>query len=321
VAAPDPRDQAGRPPAIFIMGPTASGKTELALALADRLDCGLISVDSALVYRGMDIGTAKPTAATLARYPHRLIDICDPADAYSAARFRTDALQAMAEITASGRVPLLVGGTMLYFRALQLGLSPLPEADAQLRRELAERLEREGSAAMHRWLSRVDPPAAARIHPNDPQRIQRALEVYLIGGRRITELWGSSDSGFGYRAIKLVRSPRDRLVLHRRIAGRFDAMLEQGFEAEVSRLAARADLTPELPSMRCVGYRQMLQYLRGEYSSGEMRERAIIATRQLAKRQYTWLRAERDCCWLWDDEDLLSAALRHIAADGSALAQ
>jgi len=302
------------PPAIFVMGPTASGKTDLALALADRLDCGLISVDSALVYRGMDIGTAKPTAAILARYPHRLIDICDPAEAYSAARFRTDALQAMADITASGRVPLLVGGTMLYFRALQQGLSPLPEADAQLRRDLAERLDREGSAALHRWLARVDPAAAARIHPNDPQRIQRALEVYLVGGRRISELWSGGDSGFCYRAIKLVRSPRDRATLHGRIAARFDTMLAQGLEAEVRGLAARADLTAGLPSMRCVGYRQMLQYLRGEYSSEEMRQRAIIATRQLAKRQYTWLRAEGDCCWLWDDEDPLTGALQRITA-------
>jgi len=302
------------PPAIFVMGPTASGKTDLALALADRLDCGLISVDSALVYRGMDIGTAKPTPAILARYPHRLIDICDPAEAYSAARFRTDALEAMADMTASGRLPLLVGGTMLYFRALQQGLSPLPEADAQLRLDLAERLDREGSAALHRWLAEVDPAAAARIHPNDPQRIQRALEVYLVGGRRITELWGGGDSGFCYRAIKLVRSPRDRATLHGRIAARFETMLAQGLEAEVRGLAARADLSPDLPSMRCVGYRQMLKYLRGDYSFEEMRHRAVVATRQLAKRQYTWLRAESDCCWLWDDEDPVTGALQRIAA-------
>ena len=303
-----------RPPAIFVLGPTASGKTEFALALADRLDCGLISVDSALVYRGMDIGTAKPSPETLARYPHRLIDICDPAETYSAARFRDDALAAMAEITAAGRIPLLVGGTMLYFRALQHGLSVLPEADAEVRRALNKRLASAGAPALHRWLAEVDPGAAAQIHPNDPQRLQRALEVYLVTGRPMSELQQGRGASFGYRAVKLVRSPRQRAELHARIARRFDVMLEQGFEAEVRRLAARSDLTPDLPSMRCVGYRQMLRYFAGEWGFDEMRERAIIATRQLAKRQYTWLRAESGCCWLWDDADPLRHALEQLTA-------
>jgi tRNA dimethylallyltransferase len=309
---------AALPPAIFIMGPTASGKTDLALALAGHLDCTLISVDSALVYRGMDIGTAKPPPAILERWPHRLIDICDPAEAYSAARFRDDALAAMAEATAAGRIPVLVGGTMLYFRALQQGLSALPDADPALRRELTERLARDGPAAMHRWLREVDPAAAASIHPNDPQRVQRALEVFLVSGRPLSEQQTGGAGGFGYRTLKLVRSPRQRAELHERIARRFDAMLEQGFEAEVRALAGRGDLSPELPSMRCVGYRQMLRYLDGGYSFEEMRERAIIATRQLAKRQYTWLRSEAGCCWLWDDEDPPGRALQAIAAAGLA---
>ena len=298
------------------MGPTASGKTELALELVERLDCGLISVDSALVYRGMDIGTAKPSPETLARYPHRLIDICDPAESYSAARFRDDALAAMAEITAAGRIPLLVGGTMLYFRALQQGLSPLPEADAGVRRALDERLAQVGAPGLHQWLAQVDPGAAARIHPNDPQRIQRALEVYLLSGRPMSELQQGRGEAFPYRAVKLVRSPRERSDLHRRIAQRFDDMLEQGFEAEVRALAARGDLSADLPSMRCVGYRQMLQYLHDAYSFADMRERAIIATRQLAKRQYTWLRAESGCRWLWDDDAPLRQALARLADAG-----
>jgi tRNA dimethylallyltransferase len=297
------------PPAILLMGPTASGKTDLALALADRLPCDLISVDSALVYRGMDIGTAKPPPEVLARVPHRLIDVCDPADAYSAARFREDALAAMAEIAARGRIPLLVGGTMLYFRALQQGLSPLPTSDPLLRADLVERASRLGAEAMHRWLTEVDPDAAAQIHPNDPQRVQRALEVFLLAGQPMTELWRARCEPLPYRTLKLVRSPRDRATLHQRIAVRFEAMLEAGFEDEVRGLWQRGDLHLELPSMRSVGYRQMLQYLLGDHSYKDMSERAVIATRQLAKRQYTWLRSEPDCVWIWDDEPVLRQAM------------
>ena len=302
-------DEPDLPPAILLMGPTASGKTDLALALADRLPCDLISVDSALVYRGMDIGTAKPPPEVLARVPHRLIDVCDPADAYSAARFRDDALAAMAEITARGRIPLLVGGTMLYFRALQRGLSPLPKSDPSVRADLMERADRLGAQAMHRWLAEVDPDAAAQIHPNDPQRVQRALEVILLTGQPMTELWRARCEPLPYRTLKLVRSPRERATLHRRIAARFEAMLEAGFKDEVRRLWQRGDLPAELPSMRSVGYRQMLQYLLGDYSYAEMTERAIVATRQLAKRQYTWLRSEPGCTWIWDDEPVLEQAM------------
>lgn len=302
-------DHPDLPPAILLMGPTASGKTDLALALAARLPCDLISVDSALVYRGMDIGTAKPPSEVLARVPHRLIDVCDPADAYSAARFREDALAAMADVTACGRIPLLVGGTMLYFRALQQGLSPLPKSDPLLRADLVERAARLGAEAMHRWLAEVDPDAAAKIHPNDPQRVQRALEVFLLTGQPMTELWRTRCEPLPFRTLKLVRSPRDRATLHQRIAVRFDAMLEAGFEDEVRMLWQRGDLHPELPSMRSVGYRQMLQYLLGDHSYEEMSERAVIATRQLAKRQYTWLRSEPDCAWIWDDEPVLPRAM------------
>ncbi|MGB5832556.1 MAG: tRNA (adenosine(37)-N6)-dimethylallyltransferase MiaA [Thiohalocapsa sp.] len=292
------------------MGPTASGKTDLALLLADALPCDIVSVDSALIYRGMDIGTAKPAQEILGRFPHRLIDICDPADAYSAARFREDALAAMAQISALGRIPLLVGGTMLYFRALQHGLSPLPESDPHLRAALAERARRDGTAAMHRWLAEVDPDAAARIHPNDPQRVNRALEVYLRAGQSMTELWQSTkQSRLPYRTLKLVRSPRHRAELHRRIAERFAAMLESGFEEEVRSLLQRRDLHPKLPSMRCVGYRQMRQFVEGACSFEQMSARAVAATRQLAKRQYTWLRSEPDCAWIWDDEPVAKRAL------------
>lgn len=306
---PAARDQE-LPLAILLMGPTASGKTDLALALADALPCDIVSVDSALVYRGMDIGTAKPSSEVLARVPHRLIDICDPSEAYSAARFRDDALAAMAEITAQGRIPLLVGGTMLYFRALQQGLSPLPESDPQLRGELAARAQRDGAEAMHRWLAELDPEAAARIHPNDPQRVQRAIEVSLIAGRSMTDLWqAQTQPALAYRTLKLVRSPRQRDELHQRIARRFEGMLAAGFEDEVRALWRRGDLTPDLPSMRCVGYRQMLQYLGGDYSFEQMSERTVIATRQLAKRQYTWLRSEPGCVWIWDDQPIIERAL------------
>ncbi|MFW5723051.1 MAG: tRNA (adenosine(37)-N6)-dimethylallyltransferase MiaA [Halochromatium sp.] len=304
-----------RPPALFVTGPTASGKTDLALALAEHLPCELISVDSALVYRGLDIGTAKPSPSVLARVPHRLVDICDPSEAYSAARFREDALAAMAEITAAGRVPLLVGGTMLYWRALVGGLSPLPAAHPEIRAALAERHAREGAAAMHAWLAEVDPASAAKVHPNDPQRVQRALEVFLISGRPMSELWHrDGGSALPYRVLILVRSPGERAILHRRIAARLQGMWAAGFEEEGRRLYARGDLHAELPALRSVGYRQLWAYLSGELSREEMRERALIATRQLAKRQYTWLRAEPEAAWLWDGARVEQEALARVEA-------
>ncbi|MEA3638591.1 MAG: tRNA (adenosine(37)-N6)-dimethylallyltransferase MiaA [Lamprobacter sp.] len=311
----DAAEGSARPPAILITGPTASGKTDLALAMAAQLPCELISVDSALVYRGMDIGTAKPAPSVLERFPHRLIDICDPSEVYSAARFREDALRAMAEITAAGRIPLLVGGTMLYWRALVAGLSPLPMAQPEVRAQLAERHAMEGAAAMHAWLTEVDPQTAARVHPNDPQRVQRALEVYLVSGRPMSELWHrDAGSALPYRLLKLVRSPRERIVLHQRIAARLQAMFAAGFEEEVRALYARGDLNANLPSMRSVGYRQLWAYLNGELSWERMREKALAATRQLAKRQYTWLRAEPDAVWLWDGTEIEQSALQQVEA-------
>ncbi|MBK1630339.1 tRNA (adenosine(37)-N6)-dimethylallyltransferase MiaA [Thiohalocapsa halophila] len=295
------------------MGPTASGKTDLAVAVVDALapmlPCEIVSVDSALVYRGLDIGTAKPSPALRARYPHRLVDICDPAEAYSAARFRADALAAIAQIRARGALPLLVGGTMLYFRALLRGLSPLPEADPALRERLAREAAARGPVGMHGWLADVDPAAAARIHPNDPQRVQRALEVYLASGRPMSSLWQAGDGALDLPTVKLVRSPRERAVLHRRIETRFDAMLAAGFLDEVRGLMRRGDLAPELPAMRAVGYRQAWAHLAGAFDAATMRARALAATRQLAKRQYTWLRSEPDCTWLWDEAAPLAQAL------------
>jgi tRNA dimethylallyltransferase len=287
------------PPAVCLMGPTAAGKTDLAITLVERLPLEIISVDSALVYRGMDIGTAKPDAATLKRAPHRLIDICDPAEAYSAARFRADALRAMADITARGRVPLLVGGTMLYFRALLHGLAELPGATPRIRARLQAELARDGVAALHRRLAEVDPQAAARIHPNDPQRTLRALEVWEASGRSLSELHAAQTAPpLPYRVFKLVWAPTQRAVLWRRIAQRFDAMLAAGLVEEVQGLLARSGVTAEVPALRAVGYRQVAAYLRGEYDEGQLRERALAATRQLAKRQMTWLRAEAGALWL-----------------------
>jgi tRNA dimethylallyltransferase len=297
------------------MGPTASGKTDLAIALSEQLPVELISVDSAMVYRGMDIGTAKPSPAELARAPHRLIDICDPAETYSAAEFRRDALAAMAEITAAGRIPLLVGGTMLYFRALQYGLSDLPHADPALRERLAEALEREGLAALHARLARVDPEAARRIHPNDPQRTLRALEVWESTGRPLSELQRQPGEAMPYRALKLVLAPPDRATLHARIDRRFLQMLERGLVEEVERLVARGDLDPELPSMRSVGYRQVWRWLRGESSREQMVQEGQAATRQLARRQLTWLRKEPAAHWLGPGDDgaaALALVRRHL---------
>ena len=289
-----PIDQ--RPLAIFLMGPTASGKTDLALQLADRFGVGLISVDSALVYRGMDIGTAKPDAAVLARYPHRLIDIRDPHDAYSAAEFRVDALREMVAITTAGKVPLLVGGTGLYFRALQHGLSDLPAGDAGVRAQLARDAQEKGWQVLHARLGELDPAAAARIKPGDTQRIQRALEVIALTGKPLSAQQGGLRERFAYRVLKLALLPQDRALLHARIAQRLDRMFAQSFLDEVRQLRARGDLHADLPSMRAVGYRQVWQHLDGECDLAECRERAIFATRQLAKRQITWLRADRDAC-------------------------
>src|SRR5690348_964027 len=281
-------------PAIFLMGPTASGKTALACALADAFALDLISVDSALVYRGLDIGAAKPDAATLARHPHALLDIRDPSAPYSAAMFREDALAEMARITAARRVPLLVGGTGLYFRALQKGLSELPEADHSVRARIAAEAQQHGWPVLHARLAERDPQAAARIRANDAQRIQRALEVIELSGRPLSEQQRGTHARFPYRVLKLALVPSDRNLLRERIAQRFDAMLAAGFLDEVRRLRARGDLHPELPALRAVGYRQAWQHLDGETGAREFRERAIFATNQLAKRQLTWLRGEVD---------------------------
>ena len=281
------------------MGPTASGKTGVAVELVQRLPLEIISVDSALVYRGMDIGTAKPDAETLRMAPHRLIDIRDPSEVYSVAEFRDDALREMEAIRARGNTPLLVGGTMLYFRALQQGLSDLPGADSGVRAQLEAEAREKGWQAMHTRLRRVDPQSAARIHPNDPQRIQRALEVYELSGLPLSELCAAGrQAPPAYRFLKIILAPEQRKVLHERIRQRFELMLAQGFLDEVQRLRARRDLNPGLPSMRAVGYRQAWEYLGGELSEEEWVERAVIATRQYAKRQLTWLRSESECHWI-----------------------
>lgn len=286
------------PPAIFLMGPTASGKTDLAIALCERLPCELISVDSAMIYRGMDIGTAKPDAETLRRAPHRLIDILDPAESYSAARFRTDALREMEAIRRAGRIPLLVGGTMLYFRALEYGLSDLPGKDEAVRQRLNQEADALGMEAMHRRLREVDPVSAARIHPNDPQRLLRALEVFVITGEPMSRLWEREQAQrLPYRLVKLALAPAARPLLHERIGQRFHQMVRGGLVEEVARLHARPDLGPDLPSIRCVGYRQVWRYLEGEWDHDTMVERGIAATRQFAKRQFTWLRSEAKVEW------------------------
>ena len=284
---------APKPLAILLMGPTASGKTALAVELVKRFGCGIVSVDSAMIYRGMDVGTAKPGRDVLAVAPHSLIDILDPAESYSAARFRADALAAMDEIRTAGRIPLLVGGTMLYFEALQHGLSALPSADPELRAGLEQRLAREGSPALHAELMRLDPVAAGRIHPNDPQRIQRALEVCYISGRPLSELQGHRTVESGeYRYVKLALAPTERALLHEIIERRFRSMMSGGFLEEVAALRARGDLHGGLPSMRAVGYRQLWQHLDGEFGLEEAARRGVVATRRYAKRQLTWLRSE-----------------------------
>lgn len=283
-----------RPLAIFLMGPTASGKTALALQLAERFGLDLISVDSALVYRGMNIGSAKPDAATLARFPHRLIDIRDPTQTYSAAEFRADALREMAQVTSTGRTPLLVGGTGLYFEALQRGLSELPEADPQVRERLSAEAAEQGWDALHGRLRQLDPIAATKIRASDAQRVQRALEVIELTGKPLSAQQGGPIAPFGYRVLKLALVPSDRSKLHERIAQRIDVMLAEGLIDEVRALRARGNLSPNLPSMRAVGYRQAWLHLDGEFGAAEFRDRAVFATRQLAKRQLTWLRSELD---------------------------
>ncbi|EGH31311.1 tRNA delta(2)-isopentenylpyrophosphate transferase [Pseudomonas syringae pv. japonica str. M301072] len=314
------------PPAIFLMGPTAAGKTDLAIELTKVLPCELISVDSALVYRGMDIGTAKPSKAQLAEHPHRLIDILDPAQSYSAADFRSDALAAMAEITARGNIPLLVGGTMLYFKALLDGLADMPAADAQVRAQLEADAQAFGWQALHDQLAGVDPVSAARIHPNDPQRLIRALEVYRVSGMSMTahreqqtaqstEAAASGRQQLPYTVANLAIAPADRKVLHQRIALRFEQMLDQGFLDEVLALRSRGDLHSGLPSIRAVGYRQVWDHLDGKLTRDEMQERGIIATRQLAKRQFTWLRSWEDLHWLDSlASDNLSRALKYLGS-------
>lgn len=279
-----------KPLAIFLMGPTASGKTGLAIQLSKQLPCEIISVDSALIYRGMDIGTAKPTPQELAETPHRLIDIKDPVESYSAADFRLDALQAMQEISDNGKIPLLVGGTMLYYKALLEGLSPLPQANPEIRSQIEEKAQQFGWQTLHQELAKVDPQSASRIHPNDPQRINRALEVYYLTGKSLTELTEQKGEPLSYQLLQFAIAPQDRSILHQRIELRFQQMLEQGFIQEVEKLYQRKDLHLALPSIRCVGYRQAWEFLQGKYDYDEMVYRSICATRQLAKRQITWLR-------------------------------
>lgn len=278
---------------VCLTGPTACGKTELALELAARVPLEIVSMDSAMVYRGLDIGTAKPSAAVRAQVPHHLVDIVEPTDAYSAGRFARDAGAAVRDIAARGRMPLLVGGTLLYLRALREGLSSLPRADAALRDKLDAQARDVGWPAMHARLQQIDPVAAARIAPADRQRIQRALEVHALTGRPLSELQGSAavDGGLEITTVALV--PDDRAALASRIERRFDAMVDAGLVAEVKNLRARGDLTEDLPALRAVGYRQIWSYLDGAYDWQEARRRAIVATRQLAKRQLTWLRTDR----------------------------
>jgi tRNA dimethylallyltransferase len=304
------------PKAIFLMGPTASGKTGAAVALMRQLPIEIISVDSALVYRDMNIGTAKPDAATLALAPHHLLDLIEPTSAYSAANFRSDALQLMADITARGKIPLLVGGTMLYFKALEDGLSGLPEANPEVRAQLDLEAAQIGWPAMHAKLAQIDPLTAARLEPNDSQRIQRALEVFAISGETMSSLFAQQTSAvLPYHLLKLALVPSERSVLHQRIALRFEQMLAAGFLDEVRALLANyPTLTADSTAMRCVGYRQALEHLNGDYDLAELRDRGIFATRQLAKRQLTWLRGmddtqELDCL----DTALNSCVLQAIS--------
>lgn len=297
------------------MGATAVGKTALALQLAQRFPFRLVSVDSAQVYRGLDIGSAKPDAATLRRFPHRLLNLLDPSENYSAGQFRHDALREIHAIYAAGAWPLLVGGTMLYFRALQHGLAPLPSAAAKVRQRLAAERVQLGAAALHQRLAALDPQAAARIHPNDSQRVQRALEVYEVSGSSLSALWDSAPAlALPFRVVKLIVT-LPRYILQQRIAQRFQHMLEQGLVAEVAALRQRAELGLHTAALRAVGYRQVWEYLDGASDYPHMVERGIVATRQLAKRQMTWLRSEADAVWLdGDSAQLLEQALAALRA-------
>ncbi len=301
------------PTVLFLMGPTASGKTDLAIKLAQQCNCEIISVDSALIYKGMDIGTAKPSAEELAKAPHALVNIIDPLESYSAGDFRSDALRLMKEICARGNTPLLVGGTMLYYKALVDGLSPLPSADPAIRAEIEQQAAEKGWQAMHDLLKEIDPVSAARIHVNDPQRLSRAIEVYRISGKSLTELTETKSEAIPYNIKQFAIAPREKSVLHERIEQRFHMMLNAGFEQEVRALYERGDLHLDLPSMRCVGYRQMWEYLQGSMDYEEMVFRGIVATRQLAKRQMTWLRGWKNVTWLEtgdpDNFDIIKAVL------------
>jgi len=307
---------AAEPAAILLMGPTASGKSALAATLAGHFPVEIISVDSAQIYRGMDIGTAKPSVAERRSVPHHLIDIVDPTGSYSAAQFRSDAVRLISEIAARGRIPLLVGGTMLYFKALREGLSELPESDAAVRARIDAEAAERGWPALHAELAKIDAPTAARLKPSDAQRIQRALEIYGVAGKPMSRLLGRTKRALPFRLLELALVPSDRAELHRRIESRFDAMLERGLVEELRALRERHALWPGLPSMRCVGYRQAWQHLEGEFGRNELRDRGIFATRQLAKRQLTWLRAMKavrsfDCL----AEDLDAEALDYVRRD------
>ena len=303
-----------KPKVVCLMGPTASGKTGLAVELASQHGYDIISVDSALIYKGMDIGTAKPDAETLAIAPHRLIDIIDPSESYSAADFLADAEREVADIVAQGKTPLLVGGTMMYFNALQKGLAPMPPADAAIRAEFEQHAAQFGLVSLHEQLKEIDPVAAARINPNDSQRLQRAIEVYRLTGKTMTQWWAEQEAQeLPFDLVNIAVMPQERSELHQRIEERFRIMMEQGFLAEVEALYARGDLTIDMPSVRCVGYRQLWQYLEGEDTLEEAIFKGIVATRQLAKRQHTWLRG-------WDDlvifdslnQDLLGQTLKYL---------
>lgn len=300
-------------PVICLMGPTASGKTPLAIKLVQEFPMEIISVDSAMVYRDMNIGTAKPESAVLKVAPHRLIDIRDPAEAYSAGEFQRDVLKEIAEIHAKGKTPLLVGGTMLYFRVLREGLAELPNANEDVRKQLTAEGERLGWEVLHHRLSEVDPVAANRIHSNDSQRIQRALEVFMLSGQSLTD-WqkAQASTSLPYHIYNFALAPQDRKILHERIYQRFHLMLEQGFIAEVEKLMARGDLSLDTPSMRSVGYRQAWEHLLGEYDHAVLCDKAIAATRQLAKRQLTWLRSWPELTWLDSEEEGLLDKFKNI---------
>jgi len=292
------------PLALFIMGPTAAGKTDLALEIAKLYPVEIISVDSALVYREMDIGTAKPEPSVLELFPHHLVNIIEPTESYSAGSFRDDALALMADITKRGKVPLLVGGTMLYFKALQYGLADLPAADPKIRHKLETELAQYGLEYLHARLAEIDPVSAARIHINDPQRIQRALEVFKITGKSLTDLSQTTPTPLSYRVAKIILSPFKRSVLHQRIETRYKLMVDNGFIEEVEALVKRGDCHADLPSIRAVGYRQAWAYLSGEYDRDTLIDKAIIATRQMAKRQITWCRSQDDGIWFDSSEGL-----------------